>query len=932
MEDSRRMSPGLLLVLSLVTAGSLLPRAAVAQGLTGALVGTVKDVQGGVISGALVRVSSPALIGREARATANEKGQLRFLALPPGSYTLDVEMAGFARYHEEDVRIGAGATIERTMVLPLAGLAESLTVEGAGSRIEARGSGLETRFVRDDIRSIPTGRFSMFDFIRAAPGVSPTSPASGTTSSVSATSVSALGSGVNENQFLIDGTNFTCPCSGVARSEPGIDFIQEVQIQTVGASAEFGNLQGAVINVITRQGSDRLLFDASLYGQPAGLTSQPIELPVAGQQPSGYTRSKYHDFTTNTGGPVVRDRLWFFGGYQNLRDNDSQPGVDPRLPRTYEQDKVFGKLTWQLRPGMQLLQSFHQEFWVNPPPPTIATPIEATTRNHASVPAITFGHLTHTLSANTLWDVRVGRFAVHEKRPPSTGDLTRANHTDRVTNVMSGAPQTFGERNYYRTTTKATLSHYRAGLFDADHEWKLGGSIERGEHQHSTIIPTGTWFRDEGAQPFQSISRAPSPDGGLSITTSAFVSDTVKAGDRLTLNLGVRYDHSRAISQDLHALDSQGRDTDATVAGLGTLYTWNIVSPRLGVTTKLTADGRTILRVSYGRFSQGVLTGEFGAFHPAVTPVTTMQFSAATGGYTTLVSVVDPRTQLRLNPDIRAPYSDEYSIGIDRELGRQLAATAAYVRKEGGNYIGYEEVGGQYSQQTRLLPDGGSVPVLVLANATSARRFLLTNPAGYSLTYNGLVTTLEKRQSHGWRAFGSYTFSRAEGLQVSSGTAPSGEQLSTLTSSGSFGQDPNNLTNARGRLANDRPHMFRVMGSLDVPRTGVVVAANIQYFSGKPWAASTRQSLPQGDQRILLEPPGSRRLSSQSLVDLRVSRTLRFGGAGRIELLMDVLNLLDDTAEEALTTDNRFASNFAQPTVFMNPRRVMLGVRVNLGR
>jgi outer membrane receptor protein involved in Fe transport len=136
---------------------------------------------------------------------------------------------------------------------------------------------------------------------------------------------------------------------------------------------------------------------------------------------------------------------------------------------------------------------------------------------------------------------------------------------------MSGAPQSFGERNYYRTTTKATLSHYQTGLFNADHEWKLGGSVERGEHQHSNVIPTGTWFRDDGAQPFQSISRAPSPDGGLSITSSAFVSDTIKAGDRLTVNLGVRFDRSRAISQDLHAIDAQGRSTNAIVPGLGTL-------------------------------------------------------------------------------------------------------------------------------------------------------------------------------------------------------------------------------------------------------------------------------------------------------------------------------------------------------------------------
>ena len=120
----------------------------------------------------------------------------------------------------------------------MAGVEESLIVEGAGSRIEARESGFETRFGPEDLKAIPVRRFSMFDFIRAAPGMSPTSPGSGSTNSIS-----AFGSGTNENTFLIDGTNFTCPCSGEARSEPGVDFIQEVQVQSVGASAEFGNIK-----------------------------------------------------------------------------------------------------------------------------------------------------------------------------------------------------------------------------------------------------------------------------------------------------------------------------------------------------------------------------------------------------------------------------------------------------------------------------------------------------------------------------------------------------------------------------------------------------------------------------------------------------------------------------------------------------------------
>lgn len=219
--------------------------------------------------------------------------------------------------------------------------------------------------------------------------------------------------------------------------------------------------------------------------------------------------------------------------------------------------------------------------------------------------------------------------------------------------------------------------------------------------------------------------------------------------------------------------------------------------------------------------------------------------------------------------------------------------------------------------------------MFVITNSTAARRFLLTNPDDYSLTYNGLVVALDKRRSNGWQAFGSYTFSRTSGLQASSGATADGAQLSTVAPNDTFGRDPNNLTNAEGRLPNDRPHIFRVMGTVDVPRTGFVVAANLQHFSGKPWAATAQVSLPQGDQRILLEPRGSRRLSSQSLLDLRVSR--RFG-AGRVELLLDVLNLLNDSAEEALATDNLLSPNFGQPTLFMDPRRAMLGVRLNLGR
>ena len=106
----------------------------------------------------------------------------------------------------------------------------------------------------------------------------------------------------------------------------------------------------------------------------------------------------------------------------------------------------------------------------------------------------------------------------------------------------------------------------------------------------------------------------------------------------------------------------------------------------------------------------------------------------------------------------------------------------------------------------------------------------------------------------------------------------------------------------------------------------------MQFLSGKPWAASAQISLPQGDQRILLEPRGMRRLPSLTMLDLRVSKTVPLGGLGRVELLMDVLNAFNQATEEGLATDNLYSPNFGQPTVFVDPRRVMLGARLNLGR
>ena len=904
-----------------------------AQTLTGTLSGTVKDEQGGVLPGAVVRITSRELMGGESRTITNDRGQWRFLILSPGSYTLTVDLPKFNPFKEEGIIIGAMKTIDRPVVLAVAGVANAVTVTASPG--DVRDSGLSARFRYDYLQATPSRQNSMFDAIKSAPGVSPTS-LGGTVNTVS-----VFGQGVNVNLFLIDGTNMTCPCQGVSRAEPSTAVIQEIQVQSTGASVEFGNLQGAVFNVVTKQGGDRYEYDASYYAQHSSLTAQPVLIspPNTTLTPTGYERVRYHDFTTNLGGPIRKERVWFFTGYQYLRDYDSQPGADPAYPRTYEQNKFFGKLTWRPTQSLQIMHSFNQEKWVNPMVPTVAVPFIATQRVYASVPSMTFANVTQVLSDKTVWEARIGRFLVHQDGDPSSGDWLTSPRRDSVTGVWSKNAQQFNAVTFDRITAKAVLNRYQREWLGADHHFRAGTQIERGEHRATTAFPGDTQFVDTGGTPSQKISRDPWTSGGRFNTWALFASDSISLTDRVTAEAGVRFDHSQAVSQDLKGVNDHGKPADGFTPGLGPLYTWNVFSPRLGMTVTLDTSGSTVLRASYGRFNQGVLTGELEPIHPGVSPVTTMRYDQNTGDYTTFVSKVDNKN-LNLDRQTRTPHTDEYSIAVDRLVMTGLTVSAAYIAKRGRDFIGWKDLGGAYTEKSVTLPDGTVLPVSELTNETKDRLFYLTNPGNLFLEYDGLVVAFEKRSSQSWQASGSYTFSRAHGMQVTSNAPASEGQFSTIARPNSltFGQDPNDLTNATGRLNNDRPHVFRTNGIVHLPWMGIVVAANLQHFTGRPWAATAEVSLLQNQtQRIMIEPRGSRRLSSQSLFDLRVSKMLRLGRAGTMDLRFDVLNLLNDAAEESVQSDVLYRSSgqlntaFGRPNIFMDPRRVMLSVRLNLG-
>ena len=139
--------------------------------------------------------------------------------------------------------------------------------------------------------------------------------------------------------------------------------------------------------------------------------------------------------------------------------------------------------------------------------------------------------------------------------------------------------------------------------------------------------------------------------------------DEVTIGQRVTLKFGARFDRMEGISQDAPEVDSSFEKTGTTIPGLGPMFTWNTVSPRFGFNIKLTDDGKAVLRGGVGRYYTPIFLSDFDSVHPGRALNTLAQFDPATGGYTTIVSVTDPRKQISVDSDMKAPYTDQYSIG-----------------------------------------------------------------------------------------------------------------------------------------------------------------------------------------------------------------------------------------------------------------------------
>jgi outer membrane receptor protein involved in Fe transport len=901
----------------------VLSTAVFAQRTTGGLTGTVKDDTGAVLPGVSVTLSGERVMGTQVSVT-NDNGVYRFLNLAPGTYDLAFELAGFATLNRNALIVSVGMTTETNVTLSLSSVSESVTVTGASPVVDTIASDVSTNYDNEWLRNAPVARLSFFDFLAAAPGVN--------AASRSIVNAHVYGSARDDNSYQLDGTDITDAFFGQALATPNTDAIEEIEILSLGAPAEYGSIQGAVFNVVTKQGSNSFHGDANFYFQSDGLTGDNTTEEQDGGFP--YFRDHYRDFTGQIGGPIAKDKVWFFGSYQKQIDASSPVGVDPTFGTTeIDRDKFLVKVNAELTPEHRLVGTYHhdQAYVPTTPRPTWDESMYPARRYNTPTPGVSY---TGLLGTNTVLDVRYSGFYGDIDLGPAN-DAYPGNATHFL-NLDTGR----GSGSWYytyildvtRTTINAKVSHYADDFLGGSHDFKFGAQFGKatsgGLYGYNDFV---LYYTVGGVKYGYGYERVPFSYGGDTRSIGVFADDTFQVNDRLTVNLGLRFDSSEAYSPEQAQLDEDFNETGVVFPATD-YFTWTTLSPRLGFNVKLTGDGKTVLKGHWGRYHRTITTGDFSNIvGPSIPPIYLGIWNFETEEFEDLERLTD-NSNLNIDPDLKSPYTDQLIFSLDREISTDLGLSFIYVHKQGRDYTAWEDLGGIYAQAPFVDSagqdaTGQTIQVFQLQNSVDDRTFLMTSPEGMETNVDAVTVQAVKRMSSNWQMTSSLTWQTTEG-RLGSSISSSNSQRSGLQFN-PFGQNPNDFVNTYAKLNSDRPWTFKTQLVYLFP-LDFLAGVNFQYSDGAPKIRTTRATSVAGIPTTIQPLPRGEvgRFPSQTLFDLRVQKDFRFGDSGtRASIFLDALNLLNDDAYEALRSTLATSSSYAIPDIFILPRRFIFGFK-----
>jgi hypothetical protein len=875
---------------------------------TGAITGTV--AQGTTpLPGVTVEVKSVNLQGSRSEQT-DANGHFRFSLLPPGDYTLTATLSGFNTVTQKNITVGLNRVVTLDVAISPAA-SEKITVTGAAPVVDVTSASTGTNVTSETMASLPIAR-NFTAIAQVAPGVN--ADASGTT---------FYGSTGAENQYVIDGLNTTNVRSGTEGKTLNFDFVQEVEVKTGGMPAEYGRMTGGMINAITKSGGNEFTGDAFGFDSPRSLRANNASLTQRpGTAGSTLDEKETKDFGGDLGGYLIKDRLWFFGAYDNQDRIQTNNRINstlviaatPELPGGYTlplgskidtavKSQLFaGKLTLRATESQNLTLSLFGDptktsgplFGINGPP--------TTTNGERKTGGSDFiGRYSGIFATSFLVNAEAGH---HHEDATTTGAGTSIPQLIDQTvspNVVSGGFGFFDKNKYDRNIAKLGFTKFLAA-----HEVKIGGDYEdmkanvenfqggAGQRIYKRVSKGVIYYRhryyvDDLKQGFNqsdpttwtiALPQVAQPE---TKNTSAYIQDAWRVMPNFTVSAGFRWESQQLLGR----------------GGVQATKINDNYAPRLGLVWDVANNGRSKLYANYGRFYENIpmdinirsFGGELVCFCYNFSPSpanlapdkTAPARSSLLGGATP----VDPNLKGQYINEILGGY--EYEIlpnlavgvkGTYRNLGRviedmlQVPITGAYVITNPGSGLGKES---------------GFYDFVNTAPAPKAKRI-----------YKGVELSANKRFSNNYQFFASYVWSRLEGNYDGTFQASTGQLDPNINSAYDYADF---LVNNNGLLSNDRTHQLKFYGSYQFPSGSKVAGLNVgfatHYASGTPLTAVGYSQGYQNWEYYLTTRGALGRGPADYEADFHLGYPINVS-TGHLNVIADVFNILDRQSKTAV--------------------------------
>jgi hypothetical protein len=920
--------------------------------LSSGIEGRVTDETGGALPGVSVVIRSPALQLPQMETVSDDAGRYRFARLPGGTYVVTFQLAGFRTVTRDGLRLDANfvATIDGR--LSIGQLEETVTVSGASPVVDVRSTTVVSNIKEETIELLPTSR-SYEDIGKLAPGirVEGIPDVGGNKTGGGRGTLVNYGSNNGGSTLMLDGVN-TDGTAGYF----DMGAIEEMIIRPAGNDPEIPT-PGMAFQAIVKSGGNTFRGEGLYAWQGRSLQSDNVDdgLRAAGVT-GGNPMDGYYDANFGFGGRIVRDKLWFYGSARSKEYRQEvvgfagAPGPDgvyftPDDEKGLQNDResnLTGKITGQPTSKQRLSWMHHYDYKKTDNRGGNAFRPQEATGDYELPNHIYRGEWLYTVSDRSVLNAAVGRSYWNSRadpytdNPPSFDNVTQRWAGAYVNSI--GADSTPAGSLSGRWQYDASYSYFMPERLGGTHEFKTGVYFTQdvyNKFQEARGVGTGGVGNDyllyfSNGAPFEVLLyNSPFVAKNTVNYQSGYARDNWRIGERLTISFGLRMERYAAYLPEQSK--PAGPFSEAADYPRTDLYDWTSWAPRVGLSYPLTADNRTVVKATYGRFNFALRASDSRTirnFNKNDYSATRYRWADANGNRDldypaelgTFVATEGGSSTV-FNADIEQPKADEATVHIEREISSGFSARVGYVYKRESNLFQLVNTARPYEVYNRPInsvdpgpdgvartaDDGPAITYFDYDPAYAGRgfeRLTYINVPGYTDRFHNFEVGVDKRLSNRWQMRGSYLATR-KSVWISGVPQTPNEEF-----------HPKNET---------WETTFRLSGSYEAP-FGIQTSAVYEYQSGVPLARDVLfRGLPQLSTLTLrMEDIGSQSLPAVTLLNLRAAKRLQLFSTQAVTLQFDLYNALNTNDETARSV--RSGPTYGRITAIIPPRVARLGV------